>query len=615
MIMNRIIILDENTSNQIAAGEVVERPASIVKELVENSVDSGAGNIIIDISKGGISLIRVRDDGSGIHPDDVEMAFERHGTSKIRRADDLVSVMSMGFRGEALPSIASVSRLELDTRTVDAAKGVRIKIEGGNIKGKNESGRQPGTTVTVRDLFFNVPARYKFLKNDSTEARYCTDIVTRMALAHPDISFTYNVNRSEVLRTPGDGSLRNALYCAYGREIIENLYEVDYNDDICSIKGYTGNRFAARGNRRNQTVFVNGRYIKDPMISKAVEKAYETEIMKGKFPFYVLDLRIDPGLVDVNVHPAKTEVRFKKSSDIFNSFYSAVRTAVDASRGISAAEAGTARIRKTDPLKQKETIVNSTFFDKEPTGNKQGGIPDKVHGAFKEARKKFYSEKPNDEPKVMDSFLDYVSEPKHSVSGEYIDVLAKARIAGVLFDTFIILEYNREEMLVIDQHAAHERITFEGILKKRKERNIDTQKLMVPYRVKLDRRTAMIAEDNRELLESLGFEYDMIGINELVIRGMPVEIEGENTEEVFVAALDGIDDSSGQAPELVEREAIYQMACKNSVKANTKLNELEIKSLLRQLGTLENPYTCPHGRPVILTLTRKGLEKIFKRIV
>ncbi|MBN1623121.1 MAG: DNA mismatch repair endonuclease MutL [Clostridia bacterium] len=614
MMMNRIVILDENTSNQIAAGEVIERPASIVKEMVENSIDAGACNISIEITKGGISLIRVSDDGSGIYADDVEMAFERHGTSKIRKADDLKTVATMGFRGEALPSIASVSRLEMDTRTQEAESGVKIKVTGGDIVSKVTSNRQPGTTITVRDLFYNVPARYKFLKNDQTETRYCTDIVTRIALAHPEISFTYSANKTEILRTPGDKSLQSAIYCAYGREIMSNLFPVDYRDSLCRITGYTGNRFAARGNRQNQTILVNGRYIKDATITKAVEKAYETEIMKGKFPFYVLNLEIDAGQVDVNVHPAKTEVRFQRGNEIFNSFYSAVRAAIDTSRGITPAEAGAAKIRRTEPAREEPVVVKSTFFDNETKKIERKPMPAEVHEALVNARRQFYDGAAD----VNSNFLEVSEEYKvvKETSGMgHIRVLENARIAGVLFNTFILLEYTDEEMLVIDQHAAHERITYEGLLKKRKERNMDSQKLMVPIRVRLDRKDAVLVEENRSMIEGLGFDFDLLGPDEAVIRALPVEIFGENVGEVFLGLVDSLEGSGKQDADIIEKEAIYQMACKNSVKANTALSDIEINALLSQLKGLENPYTCPHGRPVILTLTRRGLEKIFKRIV
>ncbi|HRX42108.1 MAG TPA: DNA mismatch repair endonuclease MutL [Clostridia bacterium] len=611
---NRIVILDENTSNQIAAGEVIERPASIIKELVENSIDAGSKNISIEISKGGISMIRITDDGSGIYADDVEMAFERHGTSKIRKADDLKSVRTMGFRGEALPSIASVSRLEIDTKVRDAESGVRLGIQGGDISGKRTSKRQPGTTITVRDLFFNVPARYKFLKNDQTEARHCTDIVSRMALAHPDISFVYSSNHTELLRTPGDGNLQSAVYCVYGREIMSNLFEVDYRDPVCRITGYTGNRFAARGNRQNQTVFVNGRYIKDATITKAVEKAYETEIMKGKFPFYVLNLEIDMSQVDVNVHPAKTEVRFQKGNDIFNSFYSAVRAAMDTARGITPADAASARVRRNETAEREQIVVKSTFFDREPKASEKGSMPAEVHEALQEAKKQFYKD-PGSTASLVNEIPPEYESPSQKHETEHIRVLENARIAGVLFNTFILVEYTNEEMLVIDQHAAHERITYESLLKKRRERSIDSQRMMVPQRVRLSQQDAMLAEEKREMIEGLGFEFDLLGLDEIALRAIPSEIAGENAGEVFLSLVDSIGSSGNNDADIVEKEAIYQMACKNSVKANTVLSEIEIKALISRLLVLDNPYTCPHGRPVILTLTRRGLEKIFKRIV
>ncbi len=609
--MDRIIILDENTANQIAAGEVIERPASVVKELVENSIDAGSTAVKIEISRGAISHIKITDNGRGILPDDVEMAFERHGTSKIKNAGDLEEVSTMGFRGEALPSIASVAKVDLNTSVGNGESGVRIKISGGRIEGKQKSSRERGTTISVRNLFFNTPARYKFLKNDTTEARHCTDIISRLALSYTNVSFRYFSNGEELLRTPGDDSLKNAAFCVYGREISDNLYEVDYSDDTYVISGFAGNRLAARGNRQNQTTFINGRYVKSKEVTAAVEKAYETEIMKGKFPFYILNINFDSRLVDVNVHPTKSEVRFAKGNDVFSAVYSAIKSALAGSKGVASGGDRQARIkREINYIPTDHEPVNSSFFNdteiKKPISTE---VTRKLHENLMEARDSFYGNKTSDTDLNGEKVEDIIEH----LSG--IDILDSGRFSGILFNTFIMLELNDMEILLIDQHAAHERITYEGLLERFRKREMNSQMLLVPVVVTINETEAITIENNIEMLKELGFEFDFIGNRDIVIRSIPSEITEKDSEQVFRGAIDAITKNAGMEHMLLEKEAIYTMACKSSVKANTILSEIEVKTLISRLKNLDNPYTCPHGRPVIVKLTRRELEKIFKRIV
>lgn len=609
--MNRIVILDENTANQIAAGEVIERPSSVVKELVENSIDAGSTLVKIEISRGGISHIKITDNGSGILPDDVEMAFERHGTSKIRNASDLEEVNTMGFRGEALPSITSVAKVDLNTSVGNGESGVRIKISGGRIEGKQKSSREQGTTISIKNLFFNTPARYKFLKNDTTEARYCTDIISRLALSHTNVSFRYFSSGEELLRTPGDGSLKNAAFCVYGREISENLFEVNYSDETYNITGFAGNRLTARGNRQNQTTFINGRYVKSKEVIAAVEKAYETEIMKGKFPFYILNINFDNRLVDVNVHPAKSEVRFAKGNEVFSAVYSAIKSALADGKGIASGTDRQARIKREINYEQIEkSPTDSSFFNDSEVGKLIGTeVAKKLHDSLMEGRDLFYGNK------IPINENNEKNEKEVSDRLPSIMILDRAKFTGILFKTFIMLELNDMEILLIDQHAAHERITYEGLLKRYQKREMNSQILLIPVVFTVGENEAITIENNLKMIKKLGFEFDFIGNRDIVIRSIPSEITEKDTEQVFKGAVDAISKNAGMEHMLLEKEAIYTMACKSSVKANTVLSEIEVNTLIERLKKLDNPYTCPHGRPVIVKLTRRELEKIFKRIV
>ncbi|MFO7636974.1 MAG: DNA mismatch repair endonuclease MutL [Clostridia bacterium] len=580
---DRIIILDENTSNQIAAGEVIERPSSVLKELIENAIDAGSTRIEVEISKGGITSIRVTDNGSGICSEDVMMAFERHGTSKIKRAEDLTSISTMGFRGEALASIASVSRTIMTTRTPEEETGTRIQVQGGEYAGASEHARTPGTTVLVNDLFYNTPARYKFLKNDATEGRYCTEVVSRLALSRPDISFSFLSNRQEILRTPGDGDLLSAVYAVYGRETARDLVPVDYMDMGIGVSGFAGKASLARGNRQHQMIYLNKRGIRSRDVTRACEKAYETLLAKGKFPFFILSITMESSHVDVNVHPAKTEVRFQDDNAVFKAVYHGVGNALAGGRTIEKAKPG-----PPEPPPPAQTVMLHEVL---------------VNGAtlVKEAFREYQA------PLAIRETHQAEQVPKPA---ERIGLFT---VVGQLFGTYIVLQ-RENDVLFMDQHAAHERITYEKLLRDYGNRWMHRQMLLVPVEVNLSPQEIALMEENMELVGSLGFDADLFGTGSVLVRSVPRQIGEDNAAEAFRAMVDGLLSNRKNEMDQKAREAIYMMACKHSVKANRKLHAMEMEALAKELDGLENPFTCPHGRPVILKMEKHDFEKMFKRV-
>lgn len=732
--MGKIVILDENTSNQIAAGEVVERPASVVKELVENSIDAGSSSISIEISNGGISLIKVVDNGKGIDEDDVEIAFERHSTSKIRKADDLESITTLGFRGEALASIASVSLVELTTRVKDKQYGKYIKIQGGVVKEVRQTGCPVGTTFIVRDLFYNTPVRFKFLKKDSTEAGYISDMVNRIALGNQNISMKLINNRSSVIHTPGNNDLLSTIFSLYGKETAKEVLEVKYQDEKIEVYGYAGKPEIARSNRNYQSIYINGRYVKNKTISAAIDEAYKTFLMKNKFPFIVLQIRINPLFVDVNVHPTKMEVRFSDEQAIFKAVYHAVNNALLSKSLIRNVEMPEkpknffkfehSNILKKDFIQEgfklksdllEEEIKKGNFekkdsnFEKnkkvnidtniylQKTDNKEVKFSKSIEdteklkpvqkdgdrGSFEEAGAKVnYNEenikfeneaynknsvettesvlKKEIDEKTKEAYLEEktnnISEADNSVSithnadntdnkllesnnsvGKSSEALnsadktqdavnscdktseenqlLNARIIGQVFSTYILLQ-NGDNLLMIDQHAAHERIMFEALKKKYKRNESLCQYLLSSVVIELTNHEVKIIEENKEKLNKLGFVFENFGNNSIILRSVPVELsDSSSAKEAFLDILDFIMSDKRKENILVEEEALYRVACKSAVKANKKLDELEIKKILKDLISIENPYTCPHGRPTIIKITKYELEKMFKRIV
>ncbi len=712
--MGKIIILDENTANKIAAGEVIEKPASVIKELVENSIDAGATNISVEIRNGGISFIRVTDNGSGLEEDDVEIAFERHATSKIRRADDLEYIKSMGFRGEALASIAAVSEVQLTTRVRDAVQGVSIEVRGGAVTGIKPAGCPVGTTITVKELFFNTPARYKFLKKDSTEAAYVTDIISRIALGYPDISIKLTSNGTAVLHTPGNGDLKSVIFSIYGSETSKRLLKVDHKDEHVKIAGCVGGAEMARSNRSQQLFYINGRTIRSKTITSALDAAYATYLMKNKYAFAVLDIRINPASVDVNVHPSKMEVKFSNEQDIYRAVYHAVNgallsqssirtlpsyftratgedTAVTPARSGGAGKSpyhlnkelkgGPAYsqqdfewVRKELERKRTEAVSGTPGNEGRDLsgdhGNKDrdftGGLgmeshysadsgetesrqiterdiggneevlrktadlkatdwkaADQVTRDSKESRSQsIYAINVEKAPFVAESGPADVIRAASDVTDiepgkdkrSNLDIFSNTRVVGQVFSTYIILE-GTDELFLLDQHAAHERIRYEELKRAWSKNEQFSQLLISVINIELSAAEYQFAVSEIPFFTRLGFTYESFGSNSIILRSVPFMDQSVNITELFTEILDFVMNGSNPDKSLTADEALYRMACKSAVKANKKLDVKEIDALLEKLASLENPFTCPHGRPAILRLRRYDLEKLFKRIV
>lgn len=646
--MSKIIILDENTANKIAAGEVVERPASVVKELVENSLDAGAASITVEIKNGGITYIKVMDNGSGIEEGDVEIAFERHATSKIMYPDDLESISTMGFRGEALASIAAVSNIELTTRTKDSIYGSFIKLSGGNIIEKTHIGCPVGTTIVVKDLFFNTPARYKFLKKDSTEGGYVADILNRIALGNPDISIKLVNNGTVVLHTPGNNDLLSAAFSVYGREISSKLIKVDYTEDNIKITGYAGTPEIARSNRNHQSIFVNGRFIKSKTVTSAIDEAYKTLLMKNKYAFVILNIDINPSLVDVNVHPAKTEVRFSNDQNIFRIVYNALYGALmgkslirnieftENEKSVSDVFTGKYPEKYSEeytekyPEKYIEKYLNRDYHQKSGFKRSEFHIGDyeqetidvKDHLVSDTSAPAF--EFQND--KTLENNFPgngYQSNETKEPTPEAMPAkdskltpaeLLESKIIGQAFSTYILLEY-KQEMILIDQHAAHERIMYENLLKKYKNNENLAQTLLNPVTVELTNSEYMLVEAERGFFNKIGFIFENFGNNSIILRAVPYMSSQSDYKSLFLDLIDIAKGVNRQEYTKTEEEALYMMACKAAVKANKKLDNIEVKSLLKEMAGLDNPYSCPHGRPTMIKISMSELEKRFKRIV
>jgi len=599
--MGKIIVLDENTSNKIAAGEVVERPASIVKELVENSIDSGATSISIDIKSGGIKYIKITDNGCGIASDDAIIAFERHATSKITHADDLFSIVTLGFRGEALASIAAVSNIELTTRTSDSEVGTFVKISGGKLIEHSQIGCPVGTTIVVCDLFFNTPARFKFLKKDSTEATYIVDILSRVALARTDISFKLTgafANRNEVFHTPGNNDLKSAVYNVFGREYSLNSREVDFESEGIRVTGIAGTPEMARANRNSQIVFLNHRYIRSKIVSSAADQAYTTFLMKNKFPFFVINIEMSPTSFDVNVHPSKLDVRFANEGSIFSAVYHALNNAIQSRQQVLEPLAET----KKEPLSynrpvstfvpkevESESPVESEIFVKTPTE-----LPVIVEQI-----------KMEDSIRVVEPSEDYVFPARN----ELLDSL----YIGQIFNTYLLFQ-NSECLFLIDQHAAHEPIKFEEILEKHRNSQTITQELLIPKILNVSHQDIAVYNEFSERFVDLGFDIEPFGGNSLSIRTIPCEMNVNAVEDVFFELIKRFANANKKS-ELPDDELIYIIACKAAIKGNMAVSSHDAGNLLRNLLEMKNPLSCPHGRPTVLKVERRDFEKMFKRIL
>lgn len=643
--MAAIHLLDNETINKIAAGEVIESPKSIVKELVENSIDADADEITVEIKNGGKSLIRITDNGKGIEREQVESAFQRHCTSKITSSDDLNSLFTLGFRGEALASIAAVSKVEVITRTHDNIYGIKMIIEGGTVISKEDVGCPVGTTITVTDLFYNVPARKKFLKSDISESGNINEIVVSLALSKENISFKYINNNAVAFRTPKTSNFINTISSLYEKDLYNSLRKVDYVSSISNITGYTTDLNYYRGNRKQQIVFVNGRVIKHKRINYYIEAAYNTLLPKNKYPACFLKIEIEPSLVDVNVHPAKTEVRFQNEEVVLNEVKKAVYSALHSASIMK-------EVKKETILREPSRhIVNSDIFesgfynDKKSEEKNPGNLensynPDKTYSIREEAIEniKFteidFSEKPSEKNTIENNIFEeaiekekaltlkesYMTYEKTEFEQEtFIETendenkLPELSVAGILMDTYIICEnLQKDKMFMIDQHAAHERINYEKFLKQYNSMDILIQEI-IPEVINLSYDDYQTAVSNAEIFEKLGISIENFGNNAILINNIPTIFKDSNLKDVFYSILDSLKEITKSNLDFV-LEKIIKDACVKSVKSGDKLHMSEVRALLNDLKMTENPYTCPHGRPVIIQMTKYEIEKMFERI-
>ena len=755
--MGNIVLLDDLTINKIAAGEVIERPASVVKEMVENSIDAGATKITVEIKNGGISFIRISDNGKGIAEDDMEIAFERHATSKIRVAEDITKVTSMGFRGEALASIAAIANVEMISRTKDSDVGHRIVVEGGKVLEQGEIGAPVGTTITVKNLFYNTPVRYKFLKKDYTESGYIEDAITRLALVNKNIAFKLINTGKTVIQTSGNDDETSVIYSIYGKDIAKAIIKTDYEYEGIKVSGVVGKPEIARSNRSNQLYFVNGRFIKDKTLIAAAEQAFKGMIPINKYGFLVLNIEIDPALVDVNVHPAKLEVRFEEENKVFKAVYYAIKEALSKKELIEdvakknedeiksdishqeinqevAQEIAPTPVQTVQEDLQKEAdevekvieddekvkggVFSSLFkknkyVEEEPQekenlladiykfrkGLKDIGVSESaapvyspimdesedktpsektVEGKTAELIQKRASDKiledaiknskidnplKTDEPQNMDKFNDMYSRvfgnkvdtdseevntkglsenqqkffdeikntvrndssefesPQTTISEENSEQIEEFKnmagknykFIGIAFSTYIIVEIG-DEMYIIDQHAAHERIMYEKVKKNYySSTDKDSQLMLLPDIISLSHKEADTIKENLEMFEKAGFTLEAFGENTIKLTGVPNICMDMNTKQLFLDLLDEVDNFSRTSRQDIEDRFIATIACKSAVKANMKLNEQEVDKLMERLLALPNPFTCPHGRPTAIKMSKYDMERKFSR--
>ena len=622
MVRNKIAVLEKSTIDKIAAGEVVERPSSVVKELVENAIDAGASAITVEIKDGGKSYIRITDNGCGIPEDELSVAFMRHSTSKLRDASELADIHTLGFRGEALSSISAVSRVEMITKPADTLMGVRYVIEGSKEVSLDKIGAPDGTTIMVYQLFFNTPARKKFLKTDTTEASYISELMERLALSHPDISFCFISNKKEKIHTSGNGNLMDTIYQIYGRQIASNLLAVEKETDLLKVSGFIGNSNVARG-----------RYIKSPLLSKSVEEGYVGYLMQHQYPFCVLMITTKEASVDVNVHPTKQEVRFDDEmaiADIFKSLiFERLYQREDIAEVTLDENVQAASLRKTtendatDPgsesitcepeSKKEETIIEVAPepFEKSRLEKMRQKITAQIHADTPYERKyqEYYQEKEKEQDQSREEKVTYEQTSFLSEQAR-----AKHRIIGQVFDTYWLIEHDNK-LYIIDQHAAHEKVLFERMMKQLQDKEMTTQYVSPPIIVSLTRAEQDILKRYEEVFSELGYVISSFGGNEFAIEGVPGNLFSFDVKEFFMELLASCGELKGNDGHDMIVEKVASMSCKAAVKGNNRLSYPEIEELLDELLSLENPYHCPHGRPTIIAMTKYELEKKFKRIV
>ena len=716
-----IKVLDQNTINKIAAGEVIEKPSSVIKELVENSIDSGATAVTVEVKGGGLSFLRVTDNGAGIKKDEVKLAFLRHATSKLVTVEDLLSISSLGFRGEALASIAAVAQVEMITKTADDVTGLRYQIHGGKEISSEEIGAPGGTTIIVRNLFYNTPARKKFMKTDATETSFIYDLMCRICMSHPEISFKFIANGTDKLFTSGNGKLRDIIYHIYGRDITSNLLEINAENDYMKISGYIARPCISRGNRSFEGYYVNHRYIKSAVLTKAIEDAFRTFVMIHKFPFTEINFQVRPDLLDVNVHPTKMELKFANSQDIYSFTYNAIRETLlfkelipDVAPGkdpkpetfkqrdvgnapeafenkrreeIVRAEERTVpqsqpeQLRPAEPQSQPEQLRSAEtqtspqqlcpiepqtssqpvrpvieIIDETSSSNNKGSDVIDNNKTEKPAGNYIYADRNNDleraivqnrnvvnespaytapapaRPSVtaatQDSTVSAASDAAYieEAGKKYVqqdmfqekfltkEARAKHRLIGQLFKTYWLIEYDGK-FFIMDQHAAHEKVKYEELMENYKNKKIYSQYLMPPAVVTLSAAEIEFLHENMEMFEALGYQIENFGGREFKLNAVPDNLFGLDGRELFI---DFIADASSSAKKVTIDTFIHKlstMACKAAIKGNTEISFKEADALIDQLLKLENPYTCPHGRPTVISMTEAEIEKKFKRIV
>lgn len=692
--MASIQLLDQNTINKIAAGEVVERPASVIKELVENAIDAGADNVTVEVKDGGLKLIRITDNGSGISRDEIRTAFLRHSTSKIRAASDLLDIHSLGFRGEALASIAAVSMVELITKQADDVTGIRYVIEGGNEKAHEEIGCPAGTTFVVKELFYNTPARLKFMKTASTELGYISDLLNKLAMGHPEIGFKLISNGKTKLHTTGNNKMLDAIYAVYGKDVARNLIEIDHGNEAMKVYGYIGKPHISRGNRSYENYYINGRYIKSKVIEKAIEDAFKSRLMQHRYPFVSFHMDILSKDVDVNVHPTKMEVRFMSEEEVYRLVFESINRALNAKEMIPQVEIdkkkakntvledryepfevkGAAKVKEistasalgygvsSEKITKKEepafvsldNRLGKPVYDYKAPG-RQNNASDKPSGE-KPATSSVGShnadhtqEKAKTAPRIdlmnisksaYSKATGYGTEPDIKPIGPevkkapvipvddhykgdqvamdttaFVDSSAvkSHKIIGQLFDTYWIVELE-EKYYLIDQHAAHEKVLYERMLKKLESKVKYGQRLLRPVVVDVSLQELGRYEAHKKLFADLGFEVELFGEESLIIRSVPFVFNKVMDAGQFVQILDSLEDSYSEDKYAVLLDDIATMSCKAAVKGNDRLTKAEYIQLIDDLLTLDDPFHCPHGRPTIISMTRYELEKKFKRI-
>lgn len=618
--MPNIAILNQETIDKIAAGEVVERPCSVVKELVENAIDAGSTAITVEIKEGGISFIRITDNGCGIERDQVAVAFYRHSTSKIRSAEDLLTVKSLGFRGEALSSISAVARVELITKTYDELTGTRYVIEGSKELSNEEIGAPDGTTFIVKDLFYNVPARRKFLKTAQTEGSYISDMVEKLALSHPDISFKFINNNQTKLHTSGNGNRKDIIYHIFGREISSSLLEVKHECEYFKVEGFIGKPVITRGNRNYENYFINGRYVKSNILSRAIEEAYKSFLMQHQYPFTVLYFTFFSEL-DVNVHPTKMELRFDNNNEIYVELCDTIYAILSHKEMIPEVPVDSTPAPKKIVHEYKEPIPEP--FEKRRINEVRAAESRSVYGQSVTSTVKNYSAT---EPAAKAPETSTAYEPAHVVTGtqqtlgDYDKVFLtesskkQFSIIGQLFKTYWLIEFE-DKLYIIDQHAAHEKVLYEKTMARLANKDFTSQRISPPIVMTLDARECEMLEKYRPQIEQFGYEVEHFGGKEYMISAIPDNLFNIDMKDLFIEMLDDFSNATGrQTPDIIT-EKVASMSCKAAVKGNDKLTLPEINKLIDELLSLDNPYNCPHGRPTIISMSKYEIEKKFKRIV